>query len=108
MFRDQKDALRRLEEELLKQEQPEEEAKEDLLPDGDDPTDFGEDPPIENFANHYGAYNADRTDADLDELSREVYDPPVRRHAGLGLAAALLLLASALGWLYLRSKGMLP
>ena len=54
-------------------------------------------------------WNTDTTDEDLEELSRAVYEAPRRRSPNLlGIAAGLLLLAAALGWLVMKERGLLP
>ena len=107
MFKDQKKELARLEEELLKDQElydpalPEE--FEEDLPEEDLPEEFDFDGPEPEM------WNSDTADEDLEELSREVYDTPKRSYTNLlGIAAALLLLAAALGWLVMKQRGMLP
>ena len=107
MFKDQKKELARLEEELLKDQElydpalPEE--FEEALPEEDLPEDFDFDGPEPDI------WNTDNTDEDPEELSREVYDTPKKSYTNLlGLAASLLLLAAALGWLVMKQRGMLP
>ena len=109
MFKDQKEELARLEEELLKDQE---------LYDPALPEEFEEDAAeVEDFADGFADYdipapegwNTDTADEDLEELSREVYDTPRRRGNGLlGFTAFLLLLAAALGWLVMKQRGMLP
>ena len=108
MFKDQKKELARLEEELLKDQALYEPAMpeefEEVLVEEDLPEEFEEydtpDPAI---------WNSDITDADLDELSREVYDTPQKRpNRLLGIAATLLMLAAVLGWLVMKKRGLLP
>ena len=108
MFKDQKEELQRLEEalrqdrELYEPELPEEfEETPDILPEEFD----GE--PFE--ASDADGWNTDTTDEDLEELSRAVYEEPRRRSPNLlGIAAGLLLLAAALGWLVMKERGLLP
>ena len=82
MHKDTQEALERLERELLAEEQPEPTEDDlDLLID-DILFDDEEDTPLEetmiyrNSANQYRAYNADRTDLDLEDYSDEVYEEP--------------------------------
>ena len=110
MFKDQKEELQRLEEalrqdqELYEPELPEEfeeTPEEDLLP-----GEFEEDDFPDTVSD---GWNTDSCEVDLEELSREVYDAPRRRSPNLlGLAAGLLLLAAALGWLVMKERGLLP
>ena len=108
MFKDQKKELQRLEEELLKDQELYEPAM---------PEEFEEVIIEDNLPEEFAEYdfpepeswNTDVADQDLDELSREVYDAPKKRsNPLLGIAAALLLLAAALGWLVMKQRGMLP
>jgi hypothetical protein len=112
MFKDQKEELRRLEEELLKDQElydpalPEE-FEEDALAD-EPPEEFDEDLIDRDIPTPNG-WNTDDADEDLEALSQEVYDTRPRRNTGLlGFAAGLLLLAAILGWLVLKERGMLP
>ena len=121
MFKDKKEELRRLEEELLLEAQLEEEEarleeeleeSESLL---DDESDYGEESEETyfNYSNRYGTvrvYNNDKTDKDLDDFSEQVYAGD--REKGLTglvlLAAALLVgIVLTLGWFVLRFKGIL-
>lgn len=112
MFQDRKKELQRLEEALLKDR----ELFDPELPDEFE-EDLGEDTPPEEFDEELfedtvripEVWNTDSADADLDELSREVYDAPRPRSTGLlGFATAVLILAAILGWLVLKERGMLP
>lgn len=112
MFKDQKEELQRLEEELLKDkalydpELPEgfdEELVEDTLPEEFDEALIEDAPPVSE------AWNSDDTDADLEQFSREVYEAPrPRSYSFLGFTAMILLLAAVLGWLVLKERGLLP
>ena len=111
MFKDQKEELDRLEAELLKDKE---------LYDPELPEEFeeglAEDAPPEEFdgtlisdTRRVDVWNNDTSDADLDELSREVYEAPKPRSFSLlGFAAAVLVLAAILGWLVLKERGLLP
>lgn len=90
MFRDAREELKRLEEELLQEEEnggegyeeealEEEECEEDGAPSFYDPDRI---------------YNSDDVDADPEELSEAVLRP--RKKSGLGVAICLLLLAATL------------
>ena len=112
MFKDQKEELQRLEEELLKDqelydpalpEEFEEDTLADKPPEEFDEDLIGEDVPTPD------AWNTDAADEDLNALSQEVYETRPRRSTGLlGLAAGLLLLAAILGWLVMKERGLLP
>ena len=117
MFRDQKEELHRLEEELLRKDGQEDEEvlqedEEDLL---DDPCDYGEESEetYYNYSNRYGAcqaYNSDRTDGDLEEYSRRVYEGKESRISrGLCAIAACLLVGIVVvfGLCVLKFKGII-
>ena len=136
MFRDAQEELKRLERELLAEEEeaqtPEEEGEEeeeltqeeleqilellDEKPESamDMPEDYDAvrnyDGQVRNFANNYTAYNADRTDTELESYSREVREGSEDRSlAGLS-ALALALMAGILGvlvWWLVRYQGLL-
>ncbi len=120
MFRDQKEALRRLEEQLLAEEETEEYLDEDTLDTlleepqpADAPrvyqnfsNDYGKN--LRNYATGYKAYNTDRTDVGPDEMSRELLRP--KRWVGLWTAVLLLLTALAvlaIALLYKKMGGLL-
>ena len=121
MFKDKKEELRRLEEELLLEAQLEEE--EDRLEEEleeaqallDEAEDYGEESEETyfNYANRYGEvpiYNGDRTDEDMERYSDEVYGG--RKNKGVSALAALavcLMVAIVLvfGWCVLRFKGII-
>ena len=98
MRKDQQEALRRLEEALLEQETP---------PARDDSDQW-----LEEFytepAHDYTAYNADRTDVDMDVYSREV--EAGRRRSGCLVWTAVILtavLCALIGFL-LWKQGVIP
>lgn len=121
MFKDKKEELRRLEEELLLEAQLEaEEAQlEEELEEAEalleSETDYGEESEetYYNYSNRYGrvqAYNNDTADEDMDAYSDDVYNSD--KHNGLGgltaLAVFLLIaIVFVLGWCFLRFKGIL-
>ena len=97
MFRDQEEALARLEEELLEEDRPEEEE------------DAGEEEEYEDFTDDVTIYNADHADLDLNAFSEEVYDPTVQKTNRV-LAWIFLLLCGifcVLAWWVLRYKGVI-
>lgn len=110
MFRDTKEELQRLEQELLQEEQEAQQETEEEME-----IDFEEEPSGEhtgsyvNYANGYRAYNSDHTDVDLEEFSEAVRNPKKHSFAGL-LVVLMLLLAGVvcvLLWWYLRLKGVI-
>lgn len=128
MFRDAQEELKRLERELLAEEEEEQTTEEEELaqdaleeileeePESamDIPEDYDAvrnyNGQIRNFANNYTAYNADRTDTELESYSREVREGSENRGlAGLS-ALALALIAGILGvlvWWLVRYRGLL-
>lgn len=101
MFRDTKQELQRLEQELLQEESAQE-------------PEFGEEPSGEyegdyvNFASGYRAYNSDRADVELEEYGRTVREGEKSRLTGL-IVLALLLSAGIvciLGYWFLRLLGV--
>ena len=110
MFKDREKELRRLEEELLAQEQEEQDADQETQ------ADFDTDAPTMVFhqsdedlteeirrilnesdrrqAQPVRAYNTDRSDMDLDDYSEQVYQPRKKDHSMLylSLLAAVLTL----------------
>lgn len=120
MFKDKKEELRRLEEELLLEGQLEEEEArleaeleeaQQLL---DDEGDYGQttEETYYNYSNRYGkvrAYNNDRADTDLDAYSHDVYAGKKRGISSLTALAVCLLtgIAVVLGWLVLKYKGII-
>ena len=121
MFKDKKEELRRLEEELLMEAQLEEEEArlEEELEEAEvlleSETDYGEETEqtYYNYSNGYGkirAYNNDTSDNDLDAYSDEIYTAGKEKgNMGLVLLAAGLLvgIVLVLGLLVLRLKGIL-
>ena len=121
MFKDKKEELRRLEEELLLEAQREEEEArlEEELEEAEalleNDHDYGEETEetYYNFANRYGqvkAYNNDTADEDLEDYSDRVYRSEQEKGlGGLRLLATLLLVAIVfvLGWCYMRFKGFM-
>lgn len=121
MFKDKKEELRRLEEELLLEEELEEEEarleeeqeEADALLESE--TDYGEESEetYYNYSNRYGrvrAYNNDTTDEDMDAYSDDVYHSNQNKGLhGLTVLAVFLLVAIVfvLGWCFLRFKGSL-
>lgn len=119
MFRDTKEELERLEQ-LLREEETEEgqevpqEEEEDysqfLQEDGEEPQgpvvyqnfSNGYGSQLRNYATGYKAYNADKTDIDPEQLSREVLEG--KSSSGIWLVAVVLaLMAAVLGaivWIY--------
>ncbi len=118
MFKDTKQELDRLEQELFSE--PQEEPPVDILEDPElrrllqedvpEEVPVPQEPAIRNFANGYQAYNTDGSDLDLDGYSDEVYQgqegPRLR-----GLVIAVLLLTcgilTVVLWWVLRFKGIL-
>ncbi len=117
MFRDQDEALQRLQEQLLEEEEPEEEGFFEALPEesepGDDPevyrnfsNDYGKN--LRNFASGYQAYNADRVDVDLETFSQKVQQD--RAEVPWLLIVILILMAAVVGaivWFFVRLGGLL-
>ena len=121
MFRDRDEELNRLQEKLLEEEESQQEPE-----DTDDIT-FPEDEPEEeetevyqNFSNDYGkslrnyasgynAYNADRTDIDLESFSQQVREP--KKSGCSPLLVVFFLLTAAVTTLafllYMKSRGIL-
>ena len=133
MFQDAKEELKRLEQQLLAEEDEpvQEESTEDisseeleelkqlLESDSEEPMiteddDFDTvrnfDGQVRNFANNYKAYNSDKTDTDLERYSEEVRYPSQDRSESFRTVLALVLLAGILGilvWWLVRFKGLL-
>ena len=111
MHKDTKEALQRLEAELLGDEElnhlPDDDELDALLEEFLREPDEEEAPRqsrtvYQNYSNGYGtgrigyqAYNTDVTDEDLDEYSDDVYEPQKESLTGLLITAALLLLGIA-------------
>lgn len=107
LFKDKKQALEELDQ-LLQEET--DEPEENLLDeerlsgdifDEDEPEEEPEVPTViyHNYANDYGRriYNTDRTDADLDDYSDQVYAPKKGTDIKLLIAIAFTLSAAILG-----------
>ena len=133
MFQDAKEELKRLEQQLLAEEDEpvQEESTEDisseeleelkqlLESDSEEPMiteddDFDTvrnfDGQVRNFANNYKAYNSDKTDTDLESYSEEVRYPSKDRSESFLTVLALVRLAGILGilvWWLVRFKGLL-
>ena len=120
MFRDKEEELQRLQEQLL-EEEPEAEEEFDfaeemaVLPDDEEmaddgvyqnySNDYGRQ--LRNFATGYKAYNADKTDTDMDRFSESVRN--AKTGPGLGWLLPLLVALGVLGaalWLYLKGGGL--
>ena len=133
MFQDAKEELKRLEQQLLAEEDEpvQEESAEDISSEEleelkqllesdsekpmiteDDDFDIVRnfDGQVRNFANNYKAYNSDKTDTDLESYSEEVRYPSQDRSESFLTVLALVLLAGILGilvWWLVRFKGLL-
>ncbi len=98
MFRDREKALEKLQEQLLEEEQAlQEEASAE-----DDETVY------DDAVQDVRAYNADTTDADLNDYSHTVYDAP--RHRGGCILWFALLTAGvllAISWFLAKQGGLL-
>ena len=90
MFRKDEDALRRMEEALLAEEAAEQEPEEVPLFEEDEEEELV----VRNFANNYKAYSNHRTGVDLEEFSREVYEPRKKRNTTLYLALTAIVLTA--------------
>ena len=114
MFHDRNQELERLSEELWEEaeEEYEEEYDEDLNEEFDDYGDEDFDEEFDDYedlddeeeypeAVNVRAYNADRTDTDLDEFSDEVYYAPKSKFTGLLIAGGILVMAVFLALVYL-------
>ena len=133
MFQDAKEELKRLEQQLLAEEDEpvqeetaddisseeleelkqllESDSKEPMLTEDDDfdiVRNF--DGQVRNYANNYKAYNSDKSDTDLESYSEEVRNPGQERSESFLTVLALVLLAGILGilvWWLIRFKGLL-
>ena len=122
MYRDRDEELRRLQEQLLEEEEFPDRAEEllndDMLDEllSDSPK-SGDSKVYQNFSNGYGknlrnyasgytAYNTDTTDTNLESYSEAVRKP--KRSGSLLWLAVLLLVVTAVvvAWLYLRLGGL--
>ena len=101
MFReDREEELRRLEKELLAQE--EEPAEEEF----DEEAEYEETAPMRQSGRSCKVYNADRTDVDLDTYSEAVFSGP-RRSVLPWIFGALTVVLILLLYLYLKQGGYL-
>lgn len=133
MFQDAQEELKRLEQELLAEENTPEQAlspeEDDLLDEEDLDTllsqtqrietpegaavyrnhsnDYGK--ALRNYASGYKAYNTDHCDPDLDEYAQQVYAPKKKGVTGLVITALLLTAAifAVLCYLIVRYGGIL-
>ena len=114
MFKDKQEELKRLEAELLQEEDMQQEASEvdtDVLL--EDTYFFGKETPetYHNYSNDYGryqAYNTDTTDTDLEEYSEEIREPKGKKDIWILCGIALSLIAGILGilgWWVVRLLG---
>lgn len=97
MFRDTKDALAQLEQALMEEEaaaaaESEDEAIEPAAPSQKEPD--------------FHAYNADRTDVDMEEYADRVYHPQSKGCLPLAIMLTLCVIALVLGWLALKKFGI--
>lgn len=93
MAKDRQKELSRLQQALLEEE------KETAAPDVADM------PGYRDATKRIRAYNTDRTDVDLEDFSRQVYEPEKRRHGCLiGILVLLGLLVA--GWILLKMEGI--
>lgn len=126
MFRDREEALARLQEQLLEEEEEPAEEGEEEYPGEEDfarlledertadariyqnfSNDYGRQ--LRNYASGYKAYNSDRTDTDLDCYSDAVREGPKRRSVLWFVILLLILMGLALGvilWKYLGLEGL--
>ena len=124
MFRDTREELERLQAQLLEETQEQSDQTQEFLEEEDfdallSDTDQGENPPVyQNYSNDYGknlrnyatgyqAYNADKTDVDMEQYSQEVLRP--QKATGAWLWIVLLLMAAAVGailWLLFSTGGL--
>ena len=114
MFKDRDEELERLQAELLEEEEQETAEEEYLEDDVEQLLEEEEDvdsPEIyRNFASGYKAYNTDKADADLWDMSQRIMEPPEKKRGGC-LAALLIFLLTALLlailWLLAKKEGLL-
>jgi len=133
MFRDAQKELKRLEEQLLAEEDDpiQEEPSEDISSEEleklkqllesdseesmvteDDDFDIVRnfDGQVRNYANNYNAYNSDTSDIDLKSYSEEVQETENNRAVPFLTALAMLLMAGILGilaWWLIQFRGLL-
>ena len=109
MHKDTKEALARLEEALLEDENPalNEEDLDALLEEflDEDDQDFAPHPHgYQNFANGYNAYNSDNTDEDLDVYSDEVFEEPEIMPLSLRITLGISLAGAVVSLLYIAAR----
>ena len=106
MFRDAKEELQRLEQELLEVEAQETEEQQE--PEWEEEPSEEEGESYVNFPENIRAYNTDHTDVDLEEFSRQVREPE-KPIAGWVVLAFLLMtgIVCVLGYWVLRYLGVL-
>lgn len=129
MYRDREEELKRLQEQLLEDEEPteeqnaeeeellDEETLEILMRDYQQPqntrvyqnfsNDYGK--KLRNYASGYQAYNSDKTDTELDSYSEAVREP--KEPAGLlwlviVLLALMGVVAGVILWMYIKLGGV--
>lgn len=125
LFRDTKEELKRLQQELLEEETEEEQEEEEFPDEASVEQMLGESDPIpdtqvyRNFSNDYGrglrnfasgyrAYNGDRTDTDLEEYSETVYRAKKKPRGCCGVLVLLALAAGAAVLLWYFYGGGVP
>lgn len=112
MHKDTKEALARLEAELLADETPElnDEELDALLEEflDEDETEFADHPAgYQNFANGYRAYNTDDVDADLDIYSDAVLEEPEVISLPLRIVLVTALAGAAVSLAYIVARCLL-
>ena len=112
MHKDTKEALARLEAELLADETPElnDEELDALLEEflDEDETEFADHPAgYQNFANGYRAYNTDDVDADLDIYSDAVLEEPEVISLPLRIVLVTALVGAAVSLAYIVARCLL-
>ena len=106
MFREEREEeLRRLEEELLAQEEMESD-EEEYDEEFDEEAEYEETAPMRQSGRSCKVYNADRTDVDLDTYSEAVFSGP-RKPVLPWIFGALTAVLILLLYLYLKQGGYL-